>query len=379
MRAWFVVLSIFVVLVLLLPGAALATTPASQDGLQINWHVANSSGLRNPGAFPASAYANGTYLVSSWANVGGRIWASKDARNWSVVWKGNDVPTYIVPGGPGFVAWASGILVSKNGHKWTSANAGVPRRLLNSDYVQLASVNGVVAAFPGSGGGFWSSDGLTWRAIAKGAGPVGPITLAGDGSSLWALTGGRDFDTGTLSPVKVWMTTDGKNWSVTSQLPDSRHSSGLSAAFGPLGGVVIGGARAWYAADGVHWHEATNTPSITAKGPDVINAVVADESGFIVTARRDQPGCVYDPAQSRAITWTSVDGKTWRKMSSTGFLGREIDQLFISGRTLFGISIDWSHENLNGTGVAWRAPLPMVATDNAPPPSPLPKPGNQGC
>lgn len=377
-RASFVAISALVVLLVLMPGAASAAAVMHQSGLKVDWHRAQVTGLGRPQEpLSAGAYANGTYVVSSWATVGGRIWASTDGINWSLAWRGQNPPFYIVPGGPGFVAWSSGLLLSKNGHKWTSANAGVPQRLLKSPFTQLGSVAGVVVAFPGSGHGYWSADGLNWNAIAPGSGPDGPMTMAGDGTRLWALTGGWDYRTGTGRPVEVWVTEDGRTWTKSAQLPNSHRVSGLSAAFGPRGGVVIAGAKAWFSADDVHWHVATNTPTLTKQGRDSVNAVVADASGFIVTAEREQPGCVINPAQGHSLTWTSVDGDIWRNLSGKGVLGREIDELFISGRTLLGVGIDWSHDQ--PSGAVWRAQLPNVASDNAPPPIPLPKPGREGC
>ena len=116
---------------------------------------------------------------------------------------------------------------------------------------------------------------------------------------------------------------------------------------------------------------------MTDKGRDSVSAVAADAAGYIVTTERDQPGCVVDPAQSRVLTWTSVDGHVWREMPEQGGLGREIDQLFVSGRTLIGVGVDWLDSS--SSGIVWHAPLPNVASDNAPPPSPIDKPGRQGC
>ena len=244
-RASFVAVSTLFALLMLAPGAAAANTTALHAGLKINWQAANSSGLGRPQGFPASAYADGTYVVSSFANEGGRIWASNDARNWSVVWSGDNPPFYIVSGGPGFVSWSiSGMMTSKNGFKWTPVTQGVPKRVLNSFATQLGSVAGTVVAFPGSGHGYWSTDAKSWHSIASGAGPQRPITLAGDGTHLWALTGGWDFQAKTGVPVELWMTEDGKTWTESAQLPNSQHAEFLTAAFGPLGGVVIGGARA---------------------------------------------------------------------------------------------------------------------------------------
>jgi hypothetical protein len=374
-RASVVVFGALIFLLLLAPGGVAAVTPAIQSGLKIQWQQAQSTGLGRPEAFPAGVHANGTFLVSSVAfNVGGRIWRSTDGRHWSLAWSGNDTPGFIVPGGPGFVAWSSGILLSTNGSSWVQANSGVPQKLLSSDFPQLGSVAGVVDAFPDSGQGFWSSDGHNWHAITSG--PAHPVTLAADATHLWALTGGRVFGAAD-SPVLVWVTSDGKHWTQSAQLPNSHRVSFLSAAFGPLGGVVIAGAKSWYSKDDVHWHVATNTPTLTAKGRDFVDSVAADESGFIVAAHRDPPGCVVDPAQRVALTWTSTTGNVWRKMSSKGWTGKEIDQLFINDRTLFGIGIDWSQDP--SPGVVWTAALPTVATDNAPPPAAITPPGNQGC
>jgi hypothetical protein len=376
-RASFVGISALVALLALAPGAALANTPADQAGLKVDWHLAPSSGLGKTEQFPASAYAKGAYVVSDVTFEGGRILVSTDGLNWSVAWRGNNPPSFIVPGGPGFVAWSSGILLSNGGHKWTRANQGVPSRLLNSNFPHLGSVGGTVVAFPDSGHGYWSVDGLNWHAIANGSGPEGPITVAGDGMHLWAMTGGWDFNSGTGTPVQVWVTSNGKSWAKSAELPNSHHVSGLTAAFGPNGGVAIGGTRSWFSADDVHWHLATNTPTRTVKGRDFVDAVVADVSGFIATAHRDPPGCVLDPTQRRALTWTSVDGKIWREMPERGWLGKEIDQLFITGRTLLGVGIIWMDDP--GSGAVWRAQLPTIASDNAPPPGPLPNPGPQGC
>ncbi len=376
MRASLVAFSAVVLLLLLVPGAAAAQTAAQQTGLKIHWHEAQSTGLGKPEAFPAGAYANGTFVVSSWANEGGRIWASSNGLDWNVVWSGDSPPSYIVPGGPGFVAWSSGILLSHSGHSWTQANAGVPAKLMNSDFPELGSTGSVVVAFPDSGHGYWSADGHNWNAIS--GGPTRPVTMASDGTSLWALTGGRNFNGGGDTPVQVWMTSDGQHWANTAQLPNSKRVAFLSAAFGPLGGVVIAGAKSWYSHDAVHWHVATNTPTLTAQGRVWVDAVVADTSGFIVAAHRDPPGCVVDPAQRVALTWASVDGSIWRKMSTAGWLGREIDQLFVSGRTLFGVGIHWSGNDVPA-GVVWTAQLPNVASDTAPPPAPITPPGRQGC
>jgi hypothetical protein len=377
LKASVVTFATFVFVLLLVPGAAAATPTAQHSGLRINWQQQSSTGLGKPDGMPAGAYAKGNYVVSTEAdNIGGRIWVSSNGIDWTLAWSGNETPGDIVPGGPGFVGWASGILLSDNGHSWTHANAGVPAKLLNSDFPQLGSAGGVVVAFPDSGHGYWSSDGHTWTSIS--GGPQDPITLAGDGTNLWALTGGRDFDNGTTSPVLLWVTADGQHWTQSAQLPNSRRTSGLRAAFGPLGGVVIAGAKSWYSKDDVHWHVATNTPTLTQKGRVFVQAAIGDAAGFIVTAEQYPPGCVIDPAQERALTWTSVDGSVWRKMSATGWTGREIDQLFITGRTLFGIGIDWSSNDVPA-GVVWTAPLPNVASDTAPPPPPPPAPGRQGC
>jgi hypothetical protein len=152
----------------------------------------------------------------------------------------------------------------------------------------------------------------------------------------------------------------------------------LSAAFGPLGGVVIAGTKTWFSSDAIHWHVATNTPTVTQKGRDFVDSVIADESGFIVAAHHDPPGCVVDPAQRVAHTWTSVDGDVWRKMSAKGWTGREIDQLFIDGRTLIGVGIQWSTNDVPD-GSVWTAPLPATASDTVPPPTPITPPRNLGC
>jgi len=377
-RASLVGVGALLIVLMLAPAGAAAVTPTVQTGLRIHWQEQNSTGLGKPQSFPAGAFANGTYVVSSVATgPGARIWSSSDGLNWSLAWSGSEAPSFIVPGGPGFVAWVSGILLSTNGHSWTKANAGVPQKLLTSGFPQLGSVAGTVVAFPDSGHGYWSSDGHNWHAIS--AGPARPITLAGDGTNLWALTGGRGSNAGADSPVELWVTSDGQHWTNSAQLPNSRRTSFHRAAFGPLGGVVIAGAKSWYSKDDVHWHVATNTPTLTAKGRDFVDDVVADESGFVAVAHRDPPGCVIDPTQRVALTWTSTDGVIWRKMSSTGWMAREIDKLFISGRTLIGVGINWSLGEEQPAGVVWTAPLPTVASDTAPPPAPIAPPGNQGC
>ena len=68
----------------------------------------------------------------------------------------------------------------------------MPQHLSQSDFTRLANVGDAVVAFPDSGHSYWSTDGRNWNGIPPGAGPQGPIALAGDGAHLWALTGGRD-------------------------------------------------------------------------------------------------------------------------------------------------------------------------------------------
>lgn len=65
-------------------------------------------------------------------------------------------------------------------------------------------------------------------------------------------------------------------------------------------------------------------------------------------------------------------------MSEKGWLGREIPQLFIQGRTLIGVGIDWTHQE-GSTGAVWRATLPDIAQDEAPPPDPIAEPAPGGC
>jgi len=376
-RASFVGSGVLALLLLLAPGTAAAQSKALQTGLKIHWTEADSSGLGKPDFFPASAHAKGTFLISAVPEgPGGRIWESSDGIHWTLAWSGDLAPSFIVPAGPGFVAWSDGILLSNTGRNWTRDDGGVPSKLLTSDFPQLGSAGGVVAAFPDTGHGYWSANGHDWNSIS--GGPQSPKTLASDGTNLWALTGGSSFFNVPDSPVQVWMTTDGQHWTNTAQLRNSRRVSFLSAAFGPLGGVVIAGTKSWFSSDGVHWHVATNAPTVTQNGRDFVDAVVADQSGFIVAAHHDPPGCVVDPAQRVAHTWTSVDGDVWRKMSSKGWTGREIDQLFIDGRTLIGVGINWSLNDVPD-GVVWTAPLPVVASDTAPPPAPIDPPGHRGC
>jgi hypothetical protein len=377
-RASFVAVFSVALLLILMPTAVAARTAAVQSGLKVEWHRVQTTGLGVPYIFTSLAYAKGTYVAADSAyNQGARIWFSSDARNWQLAWRGHVVPYDIVPGGPGFVAWSEGVLLSNNGRNWTHVTDGVPQRLLDSDFTRLANVGDAVVAFPDSGHSYWSTDGRNWNGIGPGAGPQGPIALAGDGAHLWALTGGRNFEGGVDQPVDVWVTDDGQHWTQSGQLPRSRRVSEVTAAFGPRGGVVIAGAKAWFAADNVHWHVAANTPTITSKGRDFIDAAVGDDAGFIVVAHRDPPGCAIDPAQRRALTFTSVDGKVWREMSEKGWKGREIDQLLINGRTLIGVGIDWRND-LPSADV-WNAQLPALATDNAPPPPPPDNPGPGGC
>ena len=187
--------------------------------------------------------------------------------------------------------------------QWPQLDAGQRGRACQAAQLrlpQLGSVGGVVVAFLDSATAFG-------RAMARPGTPspaarLQPVTLAGDGTGLWALTGGRNFNGGADSPVQVWVTSDGAHWTNSAQLPNSQPR--LRTSQPPSGRPVASSSAV--RSRGIRRTKSTgtwrtNTPTLTQKGrvSSTLQSAMCRVSSFRPVAY--PPGCVFDPAQSAAL------------------------------------------------------------------------------
>jgi len=357
------------------------TATAGPEGLQIRWRQRR----RDPGfgyvtELTASAAANGRAVVlTEGEELATRIFSTADGRAWDAAALPSEsvVLDDVVAAGPGFIAvgtdyeepYGAVSYTSIDGQQWQRFDIPLP-----FDTFSGATHLGSRAVVATSQGLIVSDDGQGWRSVAAPPGPGPIIELGTNGPSSIAFTGG-----GT-DRVEVWLSNDGEAWQPVGQLPDSRGLDSVIVAGGPLGWVAIGASFrrnravsvAWFSDDGQAWRVATGAPSD-------ITDVDADAAGFIAVGHFYPPGgCVVPVDQPTGTTWTSVDGSAWLQMPEEGWYQREVDQLLLQDRTLFGIGLDWTRDGANGS--IWTAELPPIsAAGPTPAATPSPPPVTGGC
>jgi hypothetical protein len=361
------------------------------SGLIVDWKEASDPGFGYIYDFTALASANGLLVAvgEDGEEFDPVIWTSSDGRHWQTAdfadahdgAQVNDV----VAGGPGFVAVGgqymddafSGVVwVSSDGQSWQRVDADA---FVGQGLDRVASVGGNLVAFSTQGGGVvTSSDGMSWTtssdpgAIAVANGLLG---LASDGSTLWAFTGSGKID--------VWRTTDGLTWTQTTTIPGSQGTEQAAAGVGSNGMVLVALSyhhdspvwTTWFSTDGVAWQTANQSPTD-------ITDILADPAGFVAVGHYNTgAGCALDETDDVGVTWTSVDGITWRQMPEKGWHAREVQVVTSVDRTLIGLGADYNvYYDSGDSGLEWTAQLPDLVDDQAPPPSPTPQATPaQGC
>jgi hypothetical protein len=361
------------------------------QGLIVDWSEVADPGLGIVVGITDMASANGKFVV-----IGDRTeeylpaaWNSVDGAHWQLA----DFPAAadasfelyaLTAGGPGFVATGFDYDASV-GVAYTSPDGQTWMRVDDPDFADqslywIATAAGVLVAVSEEGGVLTSTDGVAWQ-LSTGSGAAemasGFLTLTSDGTTLWGFSVGGDPTNPEGQPIEVWRSADAVTWSMVASIAGSESSDQAWAAVGPAGLVLVASTfqndvpswMAWHSVDGVTWDPAVHSPS------DVTD-VIADDAGFVAVGHYNLTGgCALDETEDVGVTWTSVDGSTWREMASDGWQGREVTSVARIGRTLAGVGLDWI-KLYDGTdsGMAWTATLPASATDNAPLPAPTPAP-----
>jgi hypothetical protein len=225
------------------------------------------------------------------------------------------------------------------------------------------------------------------RGLGVGGVGAGPLGLAVFGPRTGA--GNRTF-------VAVWRSSDGRRWLPPQQDPaltaiPTEPVAPLSVAVGSRAIVVTGKVvRVSDPADGAIWSGTLPGPAATgpaatgggATGADVTGAlrwervapgpaglggagvqevdqVVAFGQGFVAAGLSGQPGSL------RLVSWTSVDGRTWRRWPAAATSGvSRLTSLAASGGGLLAAGVAGSTACLwrSSDGRAWAPePLPPAA------------------
>jgi hypothetical protein len=369
--------------------------PTGNDGLIVDWQE-QPAGLGAVLGVTAAASANGRVVIIGDATEDflPAIWTSADGTTWQL----GDFPdaasntmglTGLTAGGPGFVAFGydydSDAAISYASTDGVSWQRGDDADLDGQSIYLVGAAGSNVVAFADSGSVFTSTDGLTWTpALDASASDVGDglLDVASYGGALWA------FSTSTapsevLAPLDVWRTDDGVAWARLGTVQDSGGALDARAAAGPNGLVVLAEIdrentfawMGWQSTDGTTWQAAINSPT-------EITDILADDLGYIAVGHQiGAGGCAVDETENIGVTWTSLDGLVWRQMPNEGWLGREVEVLGVTGRTLVGVGIDWNQlysEVVGESGLVWTSALPSEAHDDAPPPEPTPVPTPPG-
>lgn len=344
--------------------------------------------------FTGTAAADGRIVAVGWAEDSAGIWTSADGRKWErAVFHGASSLTLlaaVVAGGPGFVAvgweYPTGfVAISADGQTWERVDDAM---FADQDLNRIGAVDGRLVVFSGGDGAgvFTSSDGRVWQQsddttaqdVADGL-----VALTGDGSTLWAFSRDGNEPRQNRQLIEVWRSNDGMTWTQVGQIEGSGGTQLARAASGESGVVLVANVNqrgtypwlTWYSADGVTWQAAGNSPTN-------IDDVLAGQAGFVAVGHYNTgQGCALIETDDVGVTWTSVDGLTWRQMPEQGWNGREVQVMARNGRTLIGLGMDWNRfYNDESGGAVWTTALPGAAVDDAPPPGPTvePTPG-PGC
>jgi hypothetical protein len=292
---------------------------------------------------------------------GPAVWASRDARTWTRVYKqrGNGRIYDVTAGGPGLVAvgtqfgtWPSGagdsapVWTSSDGLTWTEAP---PDPVFEGAWMRAVVVGGPGLIAVGStldGPAAWfSADGVTWDRASV---PPSPPDVAHDGrqAEAWmldvAVAGDRLVAVGQIGievgpnagryfPA-IWTSTDGMTWTEISLDQDvfpSEIEELPSVAAGPGGFVAVGGIysdtpMAWQSEDGLNWQRVSAgqkafVSQASGRSKDAVNlqfgvhSVAAGSEGYVAMGGDAwcEPAYRFLCSPAQAAAWVSKDGASW--------------------------------------------------------------------
>jgi len=289
------------------------------------------------------------------------VFVSEDGVKWSRMAEGTPELTQgavfmygVNEGGPGVIAVGMGcesndpcrpyptVWTSADGAEWSrfGADAGdLAENEFGTMFDVLATEHGIVAV--GEVGSITEDDtssyqpvvwlspnGTDWTRVFEGE-PVDPGELVGDGPSIQSVAEGPDglvvgvghtMNENSERVAAVWMSTDGQSWERVdptqpgfdgpSVMYDVAWGSGGFIATGSAGGVE---AAIWTSPDGYAWSRL----DLSVEPFDSIAtlaSVAALESGYVAGG----PHAFEDMRGGWMTLWTSVDGKVWDRVQTTG-------------------------------------------------------------
>lgn len=375
------------------PSPTPTATPAPPAGpLTVTWHRAADPATPKAGDWED---LDGTQNVP-WTKLGdlyvlplntensgkaAQVWISSDALHWTRQTLPSDTGETlsvgaVTVGGPGLVAFGKNMSGdSPTDAFWTSVDGRDWSRVATSgltpgqDWLLKATADGHVS-FNASPVDVTTYDGLLndtydFRTIVDDAGALTAFETAPDNSH----------------PVGIWQASGSAAWRRVGDLPSSNGGTVLQAVHGPRGwyasgcGVDCAKGLAWISSNGLTWQGA-KVPQLALE-----QGLIADAAGYIaVGARITGLGCAVGSGEIYGETWTSSDGRTWRRMpDQSSFNHASIHALFLSGRTLYGLGLTWPADG-SPKSTAWSATLPDDSSvDVSPTPKPSAPPKNQGC
>ena len=353
------------------PTPAASATPSSfspsavgAKELAIRWRAGDLTGLGAVASIIGVARSGDRYVLAGelpYRDEGSSeaaAWWSGDGRSWELAQEfpaGQRILT-LTAGGPGFVAAGfedegAAVWTSIDGREWhpvsdASLGHGVIHQL-------VATTSGLVGFGRRSDSEepaiYTSPDGYQWLAatnetglsVARGLHAVG----AYDGRAVAYASQGDD------KPDAIWETTGRAEWTRTGELREIATVD--LVAGGPRGWLALGENRAWTSRDGRAW-------SMGVPGPDVAADAIVDDSGFIAVGWvGSRPGeTCGDQRPFAGHTWTSSDGRTWKRMPVTReFKSAMVTRLLIVDRTLIGFGLRPGAADAMPIG-RWTARLP---------------------
>ena len=368
--------------------------PTPRTGsLTISWTKATSTGS-GPGA-SYSSFASPTATLGDVTVVapntqggdpGPLFWYSVDGLHWTKasvsepasesIWVAD-----VTVGGPGFVAVGGDTTSDPNGSSgdvaiWTSADGRTWTRIhgpsLGAGELQKigATAHGLIAfGSDGRHGALWTStNGTAWSVldVPDGLAPWGVTALVASDGSLTMFDVASEAED---SPIDVWRATSPTDWT---RLGTLAHSAGqrITQVVHGSRGWVANGTATWTSADGVAW-------SLAPKVPAEIRTLIADARGFIAVGFRvTSSGCVYQEYDTIGQTWTSADGRTWRRMAEDPKQNHgSINTLLIRDGTLYGLALGFASQDA-ARSVVWTTDLSGFGASSGtePPPASTPKP-----
>jgi len=172
---------------------------------------------------------------------------------------------------------------------------------------------------------WYSADGRTWSETDLPRAEIGEIAVAPSGSGWMALTSASGVGPGEEpSPVRVWTSTDGSQWSETDTLgvppPEALMAYGQTVPLTFFGGtwmlalvgefgVTSGNSRpvVWVSTDdGVTWNEHSVGGDVTSTAY-AISDIATTDFGVIVAGSQDRPSGV-----GESFLHHSSDGVVWQ-------------------------------------------------------------------